>query len=213
MLEDCKFLDPKIMGKCFDRVNDMLQRRQVSLTIHQEQMTYTMFKSATENLYRLSLGILNFNSQKEQEGVPIDDLVLRSCLGQIVFNTKDSITVLVDQLCCIKDLICRQEFCLNAKQISWVHHKFKSWSETRRELQYQEKKAAHMKRIEKEVHQDYPFQPKLHKRMPSRSPVMKKKQLGVSASTAREEENFELKNHHHLEYAQPEPQQVWTPQE
>jgi hypothetical protein len=44
-----------------------------------------------------------------------------------------------------------------------------------------------MKRIEKEVHQIYPFKPTLHKRVPSRSPVMKKKQLaGVSSSPAYE---------------------------
>jgi len=81
MLEDLKFLDPNAMGKCFDRVNDMLSYRKISLTLDQEKMTYTMFRQATENLFRLGLGILNINSKQDQEGTPIDDYVLRDCLG------------------------------------------------------------------------------------------------------------------------------------
>lgn len=84
-MEDLKFLDTAIIGKRYDKIEDLLQRNQVRLIIDLNHTTYQgNFREydIKNNLEQVCLGIQNL--QYEQPGqFTMDDMLLQKELNKL----------------------------------------------------------------------------------------------------------------------------------
>ena len=106
MMEDLKFLDSDHIEKNFKKLEFLISKYGVNLTVDvetQEQLNYVK-----SNFFALFCAIQNLKIKKENP--QIDDAEFKQIIGQVNSSQKDELVLIIEQLICLKNLVDRPKF-------------------------------------------------------------------------------------------------------
>lgn len=93
---------------------------------------------------------------------PVSEQALRYITASVNKNEGNPVQHIIDQMMAIKNLIVLKKFSLTEKQVEWIHSKFKSLSQTRKEQLYGAKKRHNITKIIEEENKKLVFKPAIN---------------------------------------------------
>ena len=125
MMEDLKFLDSEHIEKNFKKLEFLISKYGVNLTVDvesQEQLNYVK-----SNFFTLFCAIQNYLIKKENS--EINDAEFKHFVGQVNCSQKDELVLIIEQLICLKNLVDKPKFSFKDSQTKIMHQTFLKFSQ------------------------------------------------------------------------------------